>query len=511
MKTKRHSFFIAIISAIYILAVAFFSGSLIYEKKAGAQRAQNRFNTITKDLSRISRTYTPKTDRFYDEVLASLGNISDIAGMQIKYGNELIFSYPKDINQLNSIKTSMVSTFTTTVFSESGIAVSVTASIYKLKPVTVFYKGRIAFIIILAATAAVAFYLILNMINGRFPTEKETETPSEDEIEYPDIESYNTLDQDDEEKASEEEEASEEAEAAPPEESGDAGEIPQAAEEEDVLDFLNKEKEATEEEPEETAREAESREETAEPENQQPKGLFCPETGFGWEQYMLTRLDSELVRCASTDRDMSLLTIKIASIDWTSECGKKICRIILDKAKFNDLVFNYKEDGVAAIFQNQNTDQALVSAEELYNEMNVALKECGIESQISIGISTRSLRLISGQRLANESEEALKHAMEDPDSPIIAFRVNPERYRDYLASESYQEQKPATPAPAQDATPKAESEDAVNTENPQAAPAANAIASDEAANSPETAESDSEPLLDNVDSDDIEIDEELKI
>lgn len=501
MKTKKHSFFIAIISAIYIISVAFFSGSLIYEKKAGAQRAQNRFNAITKDLSRISRTYTPKTDKFYDEVLASLGNISDIAGMQIKYGNELIFSYPKDINQLNSIKTSMVSTFTTTVFSESGIAVSVTASIYKLKPVTVFYKGRIAFIVILAATAAVAFYLILNMINGRFPSEKETETPSEDEIEYPDIESYDTLDQEAEENTAEEGELSEEPSSDGTDGNDEAGEIPQAPEEEDVLDFLNKEKEADPEEPSETAQETDSPEAPAE-EPQQPKGLFCPETGFGWEQYMLTRLDSELVRCASTDRDMSLLTIKIASIDWTSECGKKICKIILDKAKFNDLVFNYKEDGVAAIFQNQNTDQALVSAEELYNEMSSALKEFGIESQISIGISTRSLRLISGQRLANESEEALKHAMEDPDSPIIAFRVNPERYRDYLASESYQEQKPAEPAAKEtEATAPAQVQAASEekTQSPQPAQSA------------EPAESDSEPMLDNVDSDDIEIDEELTI
>ena len=30
--------------------------------------------------------------------------------------------------------------------------------------------------------------------------------------------------------------------------------------------------------------------------------------------------------------------------------------------------------------------------------------------------------------------------MADPDSPIIAFRVNPERYKDFLASESFQEE-----------------------------------------------------------------------
>ena len=32
----------------------------------------------------------------------------------------------------------------------------------------------------------------------------------------------------------------------------------------------------------------------------------------------------------------------------------------------------------------------------------------------------------------------------DADSPIIAFRVNPERYKDFLASESFQEEATAS-------------------------------------------------------------------
>ena len=38
--------------------------------------------------------------------------------------------------------------------------------------------------------------------------------------------------------------------------------------------------------------------------------------------------------------------------------------------------------------------------------------------------------------LANESEQALEHALEDKESPIVAFKVNPEKYRNYLASEA---------------------------------------------------------------------------
>ena len=191
---------------------------------------------------------------------------------------------------------------------------------------------------------------------------------------------------------------------------------------------------------------------------------------------MLTRLDSELLRSASSDQDLSLFSIRIPGIDWTSECGKSISKIILEKIKFNDLVFNYETDGLSAIIQNQNTDQALVTAESLHAELAKVLKDAGSDLKIFIGISTRSLRLISGSRLANESIEALNRAIDDPDSPIIAFRVNPERYKDFLASASFQEEdRPAEktedeklleslPEPPTDTTEATEPAEAAETE-----------------------------------------------
>jgi len=118
--------------------------------------------------------------------------------------------------------------------------------------------------------------------------------------------------------------------------------------------------------------------------------------------------------------------------------GKEISKTILEKVKFNDLVFNYKEDGASAIFQNQNTDKSLVIAGDLHTEITSVLSKYNEQRFVGIGISSRTLRLISATRLANESEEALNRA--DADSPIIAFRVNPERYKDFLASESFQEE-----------------------------------------------------------------------
>lgn len=432
MRAKRNSIFITTICAVYILSLLVFIISLAAEYKQGAFNSQNRFNSITRDLSRISKNYAPQSKKFYDEFLASLGNISDIAGLQIKYGEELIFSYPGKMSEFEKINSSLVKIYSTTVFTENGIPLSLTSSIYLLKPVSIFYKGRIAFIVVIIATLATATYLAFFIKNGTFP--KESETDDLEQTEYPEIESYDDFSEENEEEQNNEENTNE-ANEENSENIIEQEEAPQE-QEEDVLAFLNSEPEK------ETNSEPELLEDKHEDSAEEPAGLFCPSTGFGWEQYMLTRLDSELIRSASSDQDLSLFTIKIKNIDWDSECGKEISKTILEKVKFNDLVFNYKEDGASAIFQNQNTDKSLVIAGDLHTEITSVLSKYNEQRFVGIGISSRTLRLISATRLANESEEALNRA--DADSPIIAFRVNPERYKDFLASESFQEQATAS-------------------------------------------------------------------
>lgn len=443
MKTKKNSAFTFAIVAIYILTVVIYFSSLFIEYKKGEEKASNRFNEITKDVSRISLANSVKTKQFYDEILNSLGNVADIAGIQLNYGNELIFSYPKDMKDLNNIKNYLVSFKTTKVFAATGVPVIINASIYKLKPSSIFYKGRIAFLVILVATIFTAIYLIIFVKNGTFPTEEESDDLDEDEIDYPDVSTYDLTPEETSEiknqlsslNENDMEDIEEEIENNISENTLSEKIEIEEEDDEDVLAFLDEEKKET---TEDLSSEIESYTDN-ETKTNSPKGLFCPDTGFGWEEYMLTRLDSELLRSAQSDQDLSLFSIRIPGIDWNSECGKNISRTVLEKIKFNDLVFNYGDDGISAIVQNQNTDQSLVTAESLYQDLAKILNENNSDLSISIGISSRSLRLISGSRLTNESIEALTRAMKDTDSPIIAFRVNPERYKDFLASASFQE------------------------------------------------------------------------
>lgn len=503
MKAKRNYFTVAVCT-VYIAAVLAFAASLIFEYSGGTKRAQERFTSLTKDLSRNLKENDTGSAEFSRAILESLGNVSDIAAIQVSSDGKLLFSYPVSIDENKTASSPLIKQLSTSVKGGENSAV-LTAALYTLKPSSIYYKGRVAFLVILAATLAAALNLIIVSKkdtdgDGQEDTDAEKDG-AEDyffEEEMPDYEKVARKETDAKDDATvygnDAEEEAAVTERTDAEESAvtrnDVAEVAAVAEvtaaedtavsevtagnnavaeensygteidSDKTLDFEDQtdieetipsvqEKEpvlengqnASEEEGAATEDASFAEEIHEEPSlaenNAAPVGLFDEKTGFGWEQYMPTRLDSELIRAASSEQDLALFTVRIPGIDWTTPEGKETASIIKDWVKFNDLVFDYGSDGFTAIFQNQNTDAALAEAEKTHTEIVSVLKRANSSAETPfVGISTRSLRLISGKRLFNESEQALFHAMEDKDSPIVAFRVNPDKYRSYLAGEA---------------------------------------------------------------------------
>lgn len=492
MKAKRNYFTVAVCT-VYIAAVLAFAASLIFEYSGGTKRAQERFTSLTKDLSRNLKENNTGSAEFSRAILESLGNVSDIAAIQVSSDGKLLFSYPVSIDENKTASSPLIKQLSTSVKGGENSAV-LTAALYTLKPSSIYYKGRVAFLVILAATLAAALNLIIVSKkdtdgDGQEDTDAEKDG-AEDyffEEEMPDYEKVARKETDAKEDATVYKNDSEEEAAVTENDTAeelavtrnDVAEVAAVAEvtagnnavaeenssgteidSDKTLDFEDQtdieetipsvqEKEpvlengqnAGEEEGAATEDASFAEEIHEEPSlaenNAAPVGLFDEKTGFGWEQYMPTRLDSELIRAASSEQDLALFTVRIPGIDWTTPEGKETASIIKDWVKFNDLVFDYGSDGFTAIFQNQNTDAALAEAEKTHTEIVSVLKRANSSAETPfVGISTRSLRLISGKRLFNESEQALFHAMEDKDSPIVAFRVNPDKYRSYLAGEA---------------------------------------------------------------------------
>jgi hypothetical protein len=157
-----------------------------------------------------------------------------------------------------------------------------------------------------------------------------------------------------------------------------------------------------------------------------PAGLFDPDTGIGWESYLLTRLNNEIDRATASEIDLSLFVVKLPEVDMKSEVFKNVCNYLAIQLQFKDLLFEHKNDSIIAIKISMNVDEALNLADKLYSDICNILnnKDC------RIGISSRSIRMVSGERLILEAEQAIEHS--DADSPVIAFRVDSEKYRQLM-------------------------------------------------------------------------------
>ena len=62
------------------------------------------------------------------------------------------------------------------------------------------------------------------------------------------------------------------------------------------------------------------------------------------------------------------------------------------------------------------------------------LKDNNAANEVSVGISSSSERNVKAERVILEADQALDYASQDPDSPIVAFRANPQKYREFQES-----------------------------------------------------------------------------
>ena len=114
---------------------------------------------------------------------------------------------------------------------------------------------------------------------------------------------------------------------------------------------------------------------------------------------------------------------------YSSEKTKEIVNTLLQQFLYRDTIFEFENDGFAII----KSDMTIEIAEEKADLIYKNLKELNLEKPIFIGISSRSIRMLSADRLIKEAKEALNHAIEAKDeSPIIGFHVDVEKYREYI-------------------------------------------------------------------------------
>ena len=166
---------------------------------------------------------------------------------------------------------------------------------------------------------------------------------------------------------------------------------------------------------------------------QNGSGLYSPITGIAHKEHFQECLEMELKRAASSEQDLALIIIRLKEFSLESLVAKKIAELLIGLIKFKDRIFEFGDDGFAVILQDTNLDTAMKISEEIYKGIKKIMDEYHIFEPIAVGITTRTSRLLSPDRFIEEAVAAAGRAMASPDEPIVAFKVDTERYRRFIS------------------------------------------------------------------------------
>ncbi len=394
---------------ILLGTVLWFVFSVSAEKDRGSLEAEQSNKWLSRETAALALSDGFMSDGFIQKLTTMCQGSTKLSALVIMTPSGAVFAWPSrseslqyDLSGKPQIKnTSMfMKSFSTTLDigdSQSG-SVVLDSAIYILLPDAIFSASRNSFLVVFTLVLLTFIFILFD-----FPAKKQSVkatpfivTPSDDiddsAVSLSDIEMTN-LDADD----------------IDPYEHDSPGTIS------------------------ETAGETVAETQSANGNHTSPEGLFSPLTGIGWEQYLADRLDAELIRAASSEQDLSLIIIQVTGLLHTDLLSKKIAKVLLDTFKFRDLVFEFGTSGFAGILQNINLDQAMKIADELYAGIDSILMELAYSGRITIGITTRTARLLPASRMIEEAVSAVKKAVEEPSLPIVAFRANPEKYRSFVA------------------------------------------------------------------------------
>lgn len=167
-------------------------------------------------------------------------------------------------------------------------------------------------------------------------------------------------------------------------------------------------------------------------------GLYGSRSYIGREIHAQERLIAELKRCTSFGQDLVLMAIEMQGSEQPVD---KEFRFLADEAVKlflrRDLIFEKGDRGIMVILPSIDLDQGFTKSEKFFNRIVTKYAET-FENKVElyIGLSSRVDRAIDAERLIFEVSGALKKSKEDPASPIVAFRSDPEKYKAFIAAQN---------------------------------------------------------------------------
>ncbi len=161
---------------------------------------------------------------------------------------------------------------------------------------------------------------------------------------------------------------------------------------------------------------------------------ISPATGLKMQSSLSENLGKKIKQSLDEKKELTLALLKINNLDRGNSISNKLIEILKNDISETAEIFEYNSDGYAIILYNEDLSLCAETFDKIYENMTSYLRENNSANEVVIGLSSVSGRNVGSQRLETEAAQALSHALEDPDSPIIAFRANPQKYKEYIES-----------------------------------------------------------------------------
>lgn len=159
---------------------------------------------------------------------------------------------------------------------------------------------------------------------------------------------------------------------------------------------------------------------------------ISPVTGLQTYTQFEQELAENLVKCSENSSDCAITFIRIENLDRGTSLAKAVVSIINQDIEKDSRIFEYLADGYAIIQPSSDLNKSVDQFDKLYDKITGYLKLNNAVNKVIIGISSVCGRNVSSERIIEEASQALEHADKDPDSPIIAFKANPEKFKEYM-------------------------------------------------------------------------------
>lgn len=478
---KRPVTVISLISILLFTAALVWFGRGIYaDGKAGKEQNTRAFETlfyktiVAADQSRIGTT------GFSKKFSEAIGNIDNYSYLRLEVNGKAVYSYPPAASDFSLPSASLINSFKESRTTRNGLLITLSASMYAIKAKSVYHYAKLAFVLILLGTSIAFVSLMLLSIKKDFnftrkdKTKKKPTIEEEFNINYGDDDSPLLSDikdstQDKEVKAEEVNEektadaSANDDEQLPEEPAPDTSALtetqPLSEEHKEETDFTEpviEENEMPAEEPvlakedfEEPAIPAvieeevidkdktlseepaeEQKEEQADFEEPVPSQddsaaiieQTSPVTGLKLQSCLLEELNAKIKAALNNERELMLALLKVNGLDRGNFISDRLIKILEENIQDRNRIYEYNADGYAIVLEDTATSACADIFDRIYAEMTSYLKSNNSINEVVIGLSSLHKREINSEQLLKEADKALSYALEDPDSPIIAFR-----------------------------------------------------------------------------------------